>query len=193
MKSKKISQKGDMSLLVIFLIVILLILAVGYYFWQNSSSNSESSSDQSSQEADAKPNNQSETSETQESACSDPSDSDVANIQDSVSSGDTAALEGYMASTVTVILAASEGIGERTPTQAVNDISDFIGDPTTTTWNFDLPASVINSYNTSSYKKYFPDTAVVGKSNASKVISFSFDCDGKIETVFESPSSEWIQ
>lgn len=112
-----------------------------------------------------------------------PSDTAVENIEASITSGNTAALEGYMASTVTVVYAASDGLGERTPAQAVSDITSFIGN-SLVSWAFTIPASTLSSYGQGSYSKYFPGTAVVGKSSQEKVLSFNFDCSGKISTVF---------
>jgi hypothetical protein len=113
-----------------------------------------------------------------------PSASAVENIKASITSGNTAALEGYMASSVNVIFAASDGVGARTPTQAVSDVTGFIA--SSGTWNFNISASVLSSYGKGDYAQYFPATAVVGKSSANKVISFNFDCNGKISTVFMS-------
>jgi hypothetical protein len=118
-------------------------------------------------------------------------ESDKENIIDSIKSGNTAPLEGFMASKVTVILAASEGIGVRTPTQAVSDIKyiDAGKDP----WNFDLPDATLSKWQKNKYYgKYFPESAVVGKSANDYVISFSINDDAKISTVFMSASSDLL-
>jgi hypothetical protein len=99
-----------------------------------------------------------------------------ANIVDAVSSGNTAALEGYFAPTVHVTYAASEDEG---------DVSDHgllvmnISNATSPTavWDFDLPASVIAAYRDSpgsagAYIDDFPEGAIVGRSSEDKVISF---------------------
>lgn len=113
------------------------------------------------------------------------------NIIASVTSGNTQPLEGHMASIVNVILAATEAYGEQTKTQSALDISDFIGDVTAQTWDFNLSESVINSYkDTNEYGKYFPEILIVGKSSDGKIISFSFDCEGLISTVFMSENDE---
>jgi len=120
-----------------------------------------------------------------------PDASVVSNIKASITSGNTAALEGYMASSVNVIIAASEGIGPSTPTQAVSSITNFISDATSP-WNFGLSASILSSYGDGSYSQYFPSIAVVGKSANAKVISFSFDCNGKIDIVFLAASEKLL-
>ncbi len=114
----------------------------------------------------------------------------IENIKASITSGNTAALEGYMAASVNVIFAASDGLGPRTATQAVGDITSFIDDTTVATWSFSIPASELSSYGTGDYEQYFPATAVVGKSSDGKIISFSFDCNGKISTVLMSQSGD---
>ena len=196
------SKKSDKKKWLIILLIILLILAIGgVNWWLTSKCNDEKQQkdaqisqleqdkkDLQKQLDEEKAKQASASDSSDETACKTPSSSDVENIKASITSGNTAALEGYMATKVTVILAASEGIGERTPTQAIGDIDSFISD--TTSWNFALPAATLNAYSSGFYTKYFPDGAVVGKANNKKVISFSFDCDGKIKTVFLSASSD---
>jgi len=114
-----------------------------------------------------------------------PNAATIANIKSAITSANTAALEGYMASSVNVVIAASDGVGVVTPTKAVTNITSFIADATSP-WDFSLSASILSSYGKGSYKQYFPNNAVVGKSANSKVISFSFDANAKISTVFMS-------
>lgn len=123
-------------------------------------------------------------------ACADvvPSAAVIDNIKASITSGNTQALEGYMASGIDVILAASEGIGETTPAVATSTITDFI--ESAGTWDFALSDVVLAGYADGDYDQYFPDTAVVGKSSTGKVISFSFDCTAKIGTVLLSTTDE---
>jgi cytoskeletal protein RodZ len=111
-----------------------------------------------------------------------PSASVIESIKASITSGNTAALEGYMATSVNVILAATEAYGPQTSAQAVSDITHFISDATSP-WDFALSASILSSYGQGGYSQYFPNIAVVGKSANKKVISFSFDCNAKISTV----------
>ena len=111
-----------------------------------------------------------------------PSQSDLDNIEAAIKSGNTAALEQLMATKVTVIIAASEGLGERTPTQAIKDL-DYL-DGGTDPWDFNLPAATIDGYQAGDYKQYFPDGALAGKSANDYVVSFSFDDSGKISTIF---------
>ena len=121
-----------------------------------------------------------------------PSASAIESIKSSITSGNTAALEGYMASSVSVVIAASEAAGAGTPTAAVTSITNFIANATSP-WNFSLSASILSSYGAGSYKQYFPSIAIVGKSANKKVISFSFDSKGKIDTVFLAASEDLLQ
>lgn len=116
----------------------------------------------------------------------------IENIQAAITTGNTQPLEGHMASSVMVLYAASDGVGERTRTQAVSDITSFIGG-STVSWAFNIPDSTLKSYRNGFYKQYFPETALVGKSSEDRVLSFNFDCDGDIATVFMSMSESELQ
>ena len=123
-----------------------------------------------------------------------PTDVVISNIKASITSGNTAALEGYMAASVNVVLAASEGLGSKTSAQAVAAISDFISDDMNSwDYNFALPASTLTSYANGSYSQYFPASAIVGTATNKQVISFSFDCNAKIKTVFMSASEDLLK
>lgn len=117
-----------------------------------------------------------------EASAKAPSQATLDNIEAAVKSGNYAALQGYMASKVTVILAASEGLGERTPTQAIADVKYL--DDGTDPWNFDLSAATMENYMDGDYKKYFPEGALVGKSANNYVVSFTFDHEAKISGIF---------
>jgi hypothetical protein len=110
-----------------------------------------------------------------------PTAAQLESIQESITSENTAALEGYMASSVNVIIAASEAYGAQTPLQAVKDV-DYVKDGDT--WDFALPAATLATYRAGDYKAYFPTTALVGKSTNGYVISFQFDSAGKINGIF---------
>lgn len=117
-----------------------------------------------------------------------PTADQLENIEASISSGNTAALEGRMATTVTVVIAASEGMGPRTITQAIGDL-DYVID-LAATWDFNLSAATLDSYAAGDYAQYFPDGALVGKSSTGKVVSFIFDASAKIKTIFMSVNAD---
>ena len=119
-----------------------------------------------------------------------PSDVVRENVIESITSDNTAALEGYMASSVHVVYAASSGVFDHTPTQAISDIKylDDAVDP----WDFNLSKSVLGSFETGDYKDYFKDNSVVGKSSDGKVIVFNFNDAGKINAIFMSASADLL-
>jgi hypothetical protein len=113
---------------------------------------------------------------------------DVAgDIAAAMNSGDTAALEGYLAPSVHVTYAASEYEGDVSDHALVIQNLTAITGPGIT-WDFDLPASVIDDYasNPGHYPSYvddFPSGAVVGRSSDGKVVSFALE-GGVITRVF---------
>ena len=140
-------------------------------------------------EGSAEDSDATDTEETTEASVQ-PTAAQLENIEAAISSGNTAALEGRMADSVSVIIAASEGVGARTPTEAIGDI-DYVID-LDATWDFALSAATLTDYADGDYAQYFPEGAFVGKSSEDKVISFIFDGDAKIKTVFMSVSSDLL-
>lgn len=119
-----------------------------------------------------------------------PSTSDLENIQAAISSRNYAALEGYMADSVNVIIAASEGIGDRTPTQAVADMV-YLNNGTDP-WNFSLPAATVTAWACGDYASYISVDGLVGKSANNYVVAFMFDDAGKISDVFMAASADLL-
>ena len=207
--AKPAEKKRRRPFLVVLLVLLLIASAAGAAYWiqdrsANSTENQQAATITSLQRTNATLKQQlaaekaknTTTDTASPVACTPkaPSATAISNIEASITSGNTAALEGYMASSVNVIFAASEGLGARTPTQAVSDITGFISSDTTS-WDYDfsLPASVLSSYGKGSYSQYFPGSAVVGKATNKQVISFSFDCDAKISTVFLATSEDLLK
>lgn len=197
-KQKPSDEKSKKNMLVCLLIVLLVALVVGgaTYLWRDSVASDlekQQAAQISTQKATiAELENQLANTETTVAAddsgpCTEvaPDAATLDNIKASINTGNTAVLSGYMASTVNVILAATEAYGPQTPAQAVDDISVFISDDSTS-WDYDfsLPATTLSGYQSGDYKQYFPEIALVGEASNKQVISFSFDCDGKISTVF---------
>ena len=114
------------------------------------------------------------------------------NTAAAISSGNTAALEGYMASSVNVVIAGSEKSGAETAAQAVSDLSYL--NAGTAPWNFSVPAATLTTWQNGSYKQYFgANTTIVGESANSYVVSFGVNTSGKIDTVFMSASADQLQ
>lgn len=119
-----------------------------------------------------------------------PSATTLENIKDSIKSKNTAALEGYMASSVNVILAATEAYGPQTPVEAIKDL-DYLGSATAP-WDFGLPAVTLSKYQSGDYKQYFPSNALVGRSANNYVVSFQFDSNSKINGIFMTISADLL-
>lgn len=116
----------------------------------------------------------------------------IDNIKSSITSGNTAALEGYMATNVNIISTDTGSSTFNTPAKAVTSITGFIASATQP-WNFALPSSVLDKYSAGGFGKYLSSVAVVGLSANNKVISFGFDCQGKISTILLSPNTSLLE
>lgn len=187
------------------IIALLLIGGAGAYWWRNDKASRQQETDQAkitelqSEVASLKKAAEASTNDASadtpaEAAAETPAEVPTAAVKEnviaSIKSGNTAALEGYMASTVSVIIAASEGVGDRTPTEAISDLAYL--DSATDPWDFALPAATLTGYQTGDYKAYFKTNSVVGKSADGKVVSFNFSSAGKINGIFMSVSDDLL-
>lgn len=194
-------KTGGRKLLLTVLILALLVAGAGAYWWRDRQAKDDAKkkdadiaqlqhqvSDLTKQLADEKAKNNTSTDNS-----NGPSQEVIDNVKASINSGNTAALEGYMASKVNVIIAASEGLGERSPTQAVADITSYISDATGP-WDFALPAATLSGWASGDYAQYFPSGAVVGQSSGKDkmAISFVFNSSGKITTVFMAANTDLL-
>lgn len=192
--------KKKIKLLYPLFLVLSLLAVGGVYYWRDSQAKTQQKADQSTiskleakvsdlekQLADAKKVS-TKTEVTGE--CKQPSATAKENIIASITSKNSAALEGYMASSVKVILAASEASFDRTPEKAVSDIEYVIN--ATAPWNFALSTATLDSYKAGFYKDYFKDNSIVGVASDKKVIVFNFDCAGKINGVFMAASTDLL-
>lgn len=193
------------------ILVVLLILSLagnGYTYWQYKDKNDQSSSlkkqaqDLQAQIDSLKSKYESEQVSEQQSdnSQSDDSASDQAftitdalkeNIKAVFDTMNTQPMESYMAPTVRVIIAASEGIGDRTPAQAVSDLNYFSS--ATAPWDFDLPAATLSSYGSDMYYgQYFGENTLVGKATSGQIVSMHFNTDGKIDVIFMMISEDLL-
>jgi uncharacterized FlaG/YvyC family protein len=106
----------------------------------------------------------------------------IDNIADSIKSQNTAALEGYMKDTVTVVVAASEKGGSVTKAVAIKDLDYIKG--ATAPWDFNLSSETLESYANGGYKQYFTDNTIFGKSADGMVVAFGIDDNGDIDSIF---------
>ncbi|MBA3757834.1 hypothetical protein H0X09_03145 [Candidatus Saccharibacteria bacterium] len=183
------------------LTALLLIVAAAYgtYYWRDKEANTITKRQQSEiaaleqrvsdlrrAVADAK----NEVAQDEAAEPKAPALATLDNIEAAVKSGNYAALQGYMATKVNVIIAASGGVGERTAAQAVTDIKYL--DTGTDPWDFSLPEATLSDYRAGDYKQYFPATAFVGKSANNYLVSFNFDGDSKINGIFMAANANQL-
>ena len=83
---------------------------------------------------------------------------DIDNILAALDTDNTAAIEGYLADPVNVILAATECCGPITPTEAISTLA-YVGDAATP-WTA-TPETTVNTYRAGFYVDYFPAGALV--------------------------------
>jgi len=190
-------KKGAKTLMLALLILVLIAAGAGAYWWRDKEAKAQAKKQTEEiaqvkrQLHEAKAEMEvAEIDEGERNAEDSPAAANEENIKDSIKSGNTAALEGYMASTVRVIIAASEGVGNRTPTQAINDLKYL--DSATDPWNFALSTDTLNEYANGDYAQYFPLGAVVGKSADDKVVSFTFNSSGKINGIFMAVNADLL-
>jgi hypothetical protein len=189
--------------IIVIVVIVLLLLALGWAAWQwwlctDHHKQTEDEKKQLQTQIDglkkeleaAKKTSASSSGSTTPCTVGTASQSLKDNISSAINTKNTAALEGYMASAVTVVLAASEKGGTETPAQATQSVEyTFNG---TAPWDFNLSAATLSSYKAGFYKQYFPDGAYVGKAANEHIVSFGFDCNNKINLIFMSVSDDLL-
>jgi hypothetical protein len=119
------------------------------------------------------------------------SDDDLTNIAESISSGNTAALEGYLSDDPHVIIAASECCMGETVVEALNDLA-YVNNATGP-WTFPTDPADVAAFQSGFYAQYFPDGAYVGNSSDDDPFIVSFTIEGdQITTIFVSAGSSLL-
>jgi cytoskeletal protein RodZ len=113
------------------------------------------------------------------------------NVAAALNSGNTAALEGYMANSVQFVLAASEYGPTVTPSQAVKLVSQYTR-TCTAPWDFNLSAGALTDYRSGDYSQYFPTNSIVGKSSDNCVILFTTNNANKINVIFFTNAADLL-
>jgi hypothetical protein len=111
-------------------------------------------------------------------------------ISAAIMSKNYAAIQSLMASSVTVVYAASEKGGSEPPTSAVADLAYL--NNATGAWNFSVAQATITQYQAGDYGQYFQGVIYVGQSADKYVVAFGFDMCGKISRIFVTPSSDLL-
>lgn len=186
-------QQDGFSLLMILLILLALgiIGFVGWYVYKNNGNYKKSDYKAADYSSDAKSAADSSASKESAPAKTVISDALKENTAAAIESQNTAALEGYMEASVTVVFAASEKGGAETPTQAIQDL-DYL-QSATSPWDFKLTAAVLTTYKNGFYGKYFGDNTIVGKSANDYVVSFGVSSNGKINSIFVAANADLLQ
>ena len=181
-------KKPCLPLWITLLIGAILLAIIGYLIWlimNLTSQNATLKENTGAQKASTPSTSQAPTDSplAATSTCSDTATASLKeNISAAVSSHNYAALEGYMADSVNVVIAASEYGGSVTKTQAVSDMAYLTSG--TDPWNFAIPAATLTTWRAHFYTTYFSSTSYAGESANHKVVSFDFNCSGKIDQVF---------
>jgi hypothetical protein len=119
------------------------------------------------------------------------SDADYLNLSESISSGNTAALEGYLADDVSVIIAASECCMGMSVVDSLNALAYLNDAPGP--WTFPTDPAEVATFATGSYSQYFPEGAYVGNSSGEDPFIVSFTIVGdKVTTIFMSAGASLL-
>lgn len=193
MKSQK--QQGFTTLEILLVLVMVGIIGyVGYYVYHSKNNANSAYSNAANVKVGVKATPKKTVAKTTPSVAASPVISAALkeNTAAAINSGNTAALEGYMATSVNVVIAASEKTGAETAAQAVSDLSYL--NSGTMPWNFSVAAATLTAWQNGFYKQYFgADKTIVGESANKYVVSFGVNTSGKIDTVFMAASADLLQ
>lgn len=195
------SNKSHKSVLILITIIILLIIvSTGIYYFQNKKvtklnvtiSELNKKVEDIQKKLDntkiAKTDQTPSTSSVIQSKS--PTPATIENIEAAITSGNTAALEGYMSPSINVVIAASEFSAQRTPSQAINDLNYL--NKATAPWNFDVDKTTFIKFTQGDYKAYFNSTTLLGISANKMVVAFNFNDSAKISGIFMSANSDLL-
>jgi hypothetical protein len=99
---------------------------------------------------------------------------DRQNVRDAITSGNTAAIEGYLSDPVRVIIMASECCWDISRADAVAQLSYVTGAPTP--WDFALPAATVDPWRTNIYYgDLFTGDDIVGRAADGTIVSFGIE------------------
>lgn len=99
---------------------------------------------------------------------------DRENVQDAITSGNTAAIEGYLSDPVRVIIMSSECCWDISRAEAVAELSYVTGAPGP--WNFALPAATVDPWRTNVYYGYlFTGDDITGRAADGTIVSFGIE------------------
>ncbi len=112
------------------------------------------------------------------------------NVEAAVSSGNYAAIDGYMADKVSYAIAASSGQGTLTKVQAIKQL-EYLNSGTAP-WNFNIAAATLTKYKAGAYSTYLNDDVIFGASGNKYFVSFHLDSNNKIDQFFIASSTDLL-
>lgn len=112
------------------------------------------------------------------------------NVEAAVSSGNYAALDGYMADKVSYAIAASSGQGTLTKAQAIKQL-EYLNSGTSP-WNFNIATATLTKYKAGAYSTYLNDDVIFGVSGNKYFVSFHLDPNNKIDQFFIASSTDLL-
>ncbi len=186
-------KKGGNKVLGI-LLALLLAAAVGggVWYWQKTEKDKlQEKIDEQTAEISELKNDSSgasgiEKSESDDEAYVAPT---AETISEAVTAEDYASLQPYMADTVNVIIAASEGLGPRTAAEAAGDL-DYLSSGVAP-WDFSIDEATLTEWRDNSYASYIPEGAIIGQASSDgPVVSFQLNAAGKITDIFMAVAGE---
>lgn len=196
--SAKVKNSKVKLRLIITCVVIIFALAVaGVYFWRGSQLQSLNKKHDEevatlNKTVEALKKEITSNAAKAKSGSKDTTDSTAASkatISSAVRNKDFSTLGPLMTDPVRVIIAASEGIGDRTPAKAMEDLKYL--NSATGTWNFDVPAATIADWKTGDYGSYIPEVGgVIGLSSDGYVVIFKLNSANKVSDIFMSVNAE---
>lgn len=187
-KDKK--SGGLMKIMMIILVVVLMVgLPIGAYMYRDMQAVDNEKTMQQEIDKLKKEKADLQTSlDTSEAMlatiCGEtkPTTENADNIKAALNTANTQPLEGYMAESVNVAYAASEGLGGKTPAEATATVTEFIAEAGSFTF-MDGDSDGAADYRAGDYKDYFQDNSIIATASSDKVIVFTFDCDSKIDQI----------
>lgn len=195
-KPNNAAQKQWMTW-VLAVLIVLLLLGVGYLWVQRQRDKDDldqlkKDKQNLQQQLDKlKKTASTSSSSSGSSTCNDtPSTAMTDNIKAALDTKNTAVFATYVTDPVYYILAASEYGGDVSPDEAATSLE--YTHSATGPWDFNLPAATVAAYDAGFYTDYFDANTYVGKAASGMVVSFDFNCDGKIKQIFVAADDDLL-
>lgn len=123
-----------------------------------------------------------------------PTDSIRNHIKTIINSGNISILPSYLAGNVSIFEVELGLIQNYNPSTAADRVARFTyNNSSYWDYNFSLSSDILTTYRTGQFCKYFPSTALIGRSGDGRVLSFAFDCNNKISVILAATSENSIK